>query len=472
MRATLGVLAATGLLVLAGEGILLALGIVRRSVRDMLAAAGLAYLVGIAAVMPIGIAALAAGSSFGVAAFVAVCALLGLGGAWARGTGAPGNWSGHRADAPGPSERKGLIVLAVLCACYVLVLVAVSVGQPLDDWDAWSIWSRKAIILTELGGLSSEFFTADAYAFMHQDYPLLLPLLESTYFRFMGSLDVEAVQVIFGLTLVAFVGALAYMARSLLSVPVLALALAVALFLPAVNGQLPTAYADVPLGFFLALGALALGRWLGSGARPELALGALLLVAAASLKNEGLLAAVLAFSAALAVLLWERRWRQVRHLALAGAGVVVAILPWRLWTAAHDVSSDLPISKGLDPGFLADRAGRLWPATEELAWQLLRQGGWLVPAVIALAAVVLVFRGQRRLPLFYLLLVLGTFASVVWAFVIAPNTLEYQIRTAAGRVVVGTVFVSVAALVHLSGVLGRTDWPPRPAAADDTTRDT
>jgi hypothetical protein len=90
--------------------------------------------------------------------------------------------------------------------------------------------------------------------------------------------------------------------------------------------------------------------------------------------------------------------------------------------------------------------------------------------VIILAAGVLKFGSARRVPLFYLLLVLGTFISVVWAFLIAPNTLEYQIRTSAGRVVVGTVFVSVAALVHLSGLASRTELRPR-AAVGDTARD-
>src|SRR5207237_2845630 len=166
--------------------------------------------------------------------------------------------------------------------------------QPLNAWDAWSIWTRKAEVLFFSGSLPTDFFASSAYAFMHPDYPILLPVFEAVQFRAMGTIDTQAIHVQFWLLLVAFVWAILYLGLrrgTLLEWLPLALTVSIA---PAAYGQLFTAYADIPMALLLALGVLLLGEWLLMRDGRMLALSVLFLVGSANTKNEGLMAAVVA----------------------------------------------------------------------------------------------------------------------------------------------------------------------------------
>jgi 4-amino-4-deoxy-L-arabinose transferase-like glycosyltransferase len=219
--------------------------------------------------------------------------------------------------------------------------------------------------------------------------------------------------------------------------------------------QLMTAYADVPLALVAVTGVLCLGLWLRELDWRYLALACLLLGAAANVKNEGLLLVVAAFVAAALVLAVGRVWKPLARLGLGFlALVLVALAPWHIWIAAKDIKSNLPISKGLDPGYLSDRSDRIVPSFKAL-YPLLESGGllYVVPLALALVLLALATAGLRRVAAFYLLAGVGTLASVIWAFVITTDTLAYQISTSASRVIMGVTAVSLAALLHLGGLL-------------------
>jgi 4-amino-4-deoxy-L-arabinose transferase-like glycosyltransferase len=231
--------------------------------------------------------------------------------------------------------------------------------------------------------------------------------------------------------------------------------------------QLLTAYADVPLGLLAAPGVLCLGLWLRELDWRYLALAGLLLAAAASVKNEGMLLMLACFVAAAIVLAVGRAWRPLARLGLAFLGVAVALLPWQIWIRAHDIKSSLPISKGLDPSYLSDHSDRISPTLKALLPMLEGSNlSYFVPLALVLAVVGVATRGLRRVAAFYLLAGLGTLASVVWAFVITPDGLDWQISTSGNRVIMGVTFVSLAALVHMGGLLDGY-----PAASPGAERD-
>jgi 4-amino-4-deoxy-L-arabinose transferase-like glycosyltransferase len=227
------------------------------------------------------------------------------------------------------------------------------------------------------------------------------------------------------------------------------------------HDQLLTGYADVPLGLMAAPGVLCLGLWLRELDWRWLALGSLLLAAAASVKNEGVLLVVAVFIAAAIVLAVGREWRPLSRLGLGFVGVALALAPWRIWIAAHDITSNLPISKGLDPSYLSERSGRVGPTLKALL-PMLESGGlsYVIPLALTLVVLGVATPGLRRVAAFYLLAGLGTVASVVWAFVITADALDWQIATAGSRVVMGVAFVCVAALLQVGGLLDHSTEPP------------
>jgi hypothetical protein len=464
MSADLSALAIAVAFLWAGYGILWSAGALSPNLMSSAGAAGLAYVAGFSVTLMVGILLICLGVPVHLAGFALVSFLVGAAGA-GNGLRRAGWRLTVRWPRPGgraaPWDRERLLV-AVVCAIF---LVGAILGYrsarvtPLSAWDSWSIWARKGTILFDDGTLSSAFFGSSSYTFMHPDYPLLLPVLESIWFRFVGSADVQTLHVEFWLLLVAGLGAAAYLAKPVTRGAVLALVVGFLAVVPAVSSQLMTMYADIPMAVLVLLGVLALGRWIAERRRWLLLVATLFLAAAANTKNEGLTAAISAFLVAVLITAVEpgtsRRRADLRALLVALAGFTVAIAPWRLWLSAHHVSGDMPVGKGLDPSYLVSRADRLSPTLTSLYGQIADQRVWyyVLPLAIALAVACLIARTARRVAAFYLLTGLVIFLSLLWAYLINPNPIGWYLATSATRTVDGMMFVAMAAILHLTGRL-------------------
>jgi hypothetical protein len=469
MRAELAPLAAAAIYLFAGFGVLAALGMVGRSLTGVLAACGLAYLSGVAAVLLPGIALLTIGVSLDLARVVAIAAAVGCAGllaAWLRSDGSrPRHERRNSIRTPRlalglprwSAEQWAAAVFVAAIAAYAAIGYFGTSVEPLTGWDAMSIWSRKALLLVEYGKPTSAFFSSPYYEFMNPDYPILVPLYESIYFRLADTADFQALHGQFWVLFVAFLwsaGFLAYrIARPLVWAPLIAL-LAVT---PALADDVTTLYADVPMALFLGLGVLLLGLWFSDGGDRHLALAALMLAAAANTKNEGLAAAAGILLVALLVS-WARARSSPRRTVVlvlaAAAGVALAVAPWRLWVAAHDVPNvTTPVGKGLDPGFLANHADRIGPTVSAIGSEVGDPSRWfyLLPLTLGIALATLWMRRDRLLVAFYIGAGLVVFiAIVIWGYVINTIPIDSLIHTTVSRTVDGFMLVAIAALLHLS----------------------
>src|SRR5207302_1078852 len=239
-----------------------------------------------------------------------------------RGTEGPG-WR-----RPSAISIAGVAALAALLAEYTRAFAV----APLNRYDAWAIWALKGHALYSFGWADPAVFAGHEYRFANLDYPLLLPSLEAVDFRAMGAFDTRLLHVQFLLFLLASSLALYALLRDrvpglLLWPSLVALALA-----PAVFDQLLTAYADVPLALFFAVGIAAAGRWLITGERWALAVAALCFGGALLTKNEGALFVVAAFLGLFLVAAGRRR-----VLLLAAAADLLLLLPWRIYVRIHDL---------------------------------------------------------------------------------------------------------------------------------------
>lgn len=458
MRADLAPFVVDLLLALAGFGVLLAIGIVPQRGTEMLAALGLAYLAGAAVVPIVLILLLVIGIPFTLATFAVVvlaCVAAGLVGTWRRGVEPPppsDAWW-RRSWRQWPRETWVVIAFLVLFGLFALAGLISASQMSLTEWDAWSIWARKAQMLTGHDSLVGEFWTSDSYSWIHLDYPIQYPVWEALHSRAGGSFQTQDLLRHVWLLLVAFVWAAAYLLRDRVRPVVWAPLLLLAAAAPGIWQQLLTGYADVPMGMYVCLGALLLGFWLRDGDGRLLALAAVMLAAAANLKNEGLLAAG-ALLVVAGVIVFARRlaWRQY---AFAVAAVVAAILPWRIWTAAQGIEGDLPVGKTItDPGYLFDRIDRVWPAFEAICRELADQGRWLqlLPLAALMVTASLISGVGRRAAAFYLASFALLWAGLVWSYWISPNPLAWHLATSASRVITVLVFVCLAAALHLAGL--------------------
>jgi hypothetical protein len=469
MRAEIGPAAADVLFLLAGFGVLNAVGLIRPTLRELIAATGLAFLAGLSVVMLIGIVLLCLGSSFRLPIFVVVSLGVAVAGLLARR-----DWLQSLRR---PALRPPLLMtefrrasLQVKLATGALIGFAVYAAygfaaagvKPMTEWDAWSLWARKGVAIFYYGSLPVDMFTRSVYTFQHPDYPLLLPLFESVQFRAMGGLNTWAVHAQFWLLLVTFVWALVYLGLrrgAFLTWTPIAVAVGVA---PGVYGQLMTAYADLPLALLLTLGVLLLAEWLRTGEGSVLAIAILFLAAAANTKNEGLVASAVALAVAGGIVVFTRRWSRLRFFGLGVLGYLVGVLPWRIWVSAHGVYHDVPVLKGLTPSYLADRLDRVWPSVQAMYAQVIDQTSWLyiVPLAAALAIASFVSGRRREQAVFFFATAVIFFAAVVWTFWVATvDPLSVFLSQSAYRLVASIAAISLAAVLELSAPLIADERP-------------
>jgi hypothetical protein len=456
MRTAVGFVAVNGLLTVAGAGILVALGIVRVRVRELVAATGLAFLCGVSAVMVLAILGLVVGIPMRLPTLAALCVAVAVGGlVLARRRGAVDDEDAITAPAPAWTLRIELLIGVVLLVALVAAGVVLAYGAreasviPVSQWDEFAMWSKKAIFLFDYSRLDPTFFAGGAYVHMHPEYPLLMPLLEAFVFKGMGTPAARPMHLEFVVVFIAFLWAVAFLVwrrrPTLAWVPVL-LGIAVS---PWIWDQLLTGYADLPATFLLATGVLTLGLWLEEQRPQWLILAVILMAGAANTKMEGLVASLAALLIAAAVQLVMRQRRLAIHAVLGLVGLGVAVLPWRLWTSAHDVHLYLDVGKGLHPSFLWDQRHAATGTLTFLVADLTAQERlfYVVPVALALVVLCLLLGVRRRLAVLYLGTALLQLAFLIWVNMIDTRSLS------GGRSIDTVVGLAIVAVVHLGSAL-------------------
>jgi hypothetical protein len=446
-RAYLGLAALDALLLVAGLGVLAALGLVR-SRGSALRLAGLAFTVGWAAVGIAAVLLLVVGIPLTPWSVAVVCVALGALG------------SVRRAPAvPEPARRRSgrLLPLVVLSAA-VVVLFVVELGRrafaagAAYHQDAWGFWLPKAKLIALTGGLDTG--AGGVTSFAHADYPPLVPALDAVAFRFMDGLHASALPVQEWVIATAFLGALAGLLARRVPPWVLWPCLALIALSPAFGRWVGVGLADPQLAYLFALAGVCVALWLLDGPGAWVALAALLLAAAALTKVEGRsLGLVLALVATLACARSLRsRWPGLVALV---AAPVLAPLAWRLWLAANDVplTPDYRLRDALDPTFLADRLDRLGTALADLPGYAAGGDGWLLLLPVALAAAALVARPAPGLALLLGATPLAVLAGLAVVYWVGSLPVEAYIDTSAERAVLSPALFAAALLPLALAVL-------------------
>jgi len=241
---------------------------------------------------------------------------------------------------------------------FLLVIVAVIVAVFRDSQrlplmgDARQIWGYKAKILY-YESLYSPDFRDESQVHQHPNYPLLVPILETYSYAFMGRVDDLRVKLLFPVFYTCLLmGIYSELRRRLGPIEAGALLAVFATFLPLIynwgglgEGSASSGYADLPFIFFYTLAVIIILRWIsgeslaGEEKRSRfmtLVAAAILLSAALFTKNEGLaIAPIVSFFALFVVLIGRATVQRRQVLALLLLPLVVFVLsaPWLVWRA-------------------------------------------------------------------------------------------------------------------------------------------
>ena len=366
--------------------------------------AGLGYLVGLAAFGVLWTTLLVAGFPFGGVEIAVTLIVLGAAGVIA------GRRRGARFQRglPRVSGTPMLLVSAAgiaLTGLFLEALFRAARLNSLQEYDAWAFWVPKGKAIYFFDGLDEHVFTTAPNA----SYPPLQPILDAAAFHAMGGADVVTLHVQFWFLVVGAVAAAAGLLHGRAPPWLLWPPLVLVLVVPRFGERLLAPQGDVLLDVLVVVAALLVALWLRDPAGWRLAAAAVLLAGAVNTKREGILLAAGVLAAGF-VVSHRRQWPR---LVVTSLFVGLAVLPWRIWAARHDISSGAPSS------FDTDRLGGALRLSFDVLYSNARWSVLTVVATIALGAAAV--WGDRRLAVYVGLLALLLFSGGVWSTVGFPE---------------------------------------------------
>ena len=458
-RLVLGFFAFHLLVAAPGLALMYALGLVRPRPVALAAAAGPAFVIGLVVVGVPLIALVVLGVTVGTPASLAVLAVLTLGlglAALRRHQRERQVLAGVGSAAARPPVVELVVERLVLAATAgYLALGSLAFAHVPTMWDDANIWSLKGLALYYHEGLIDGVARNSQLSGVHLDYPILQPLLEASFFRAIGGVDLRLWHVELWVLFAALLWTLAWLLAPLGKRWLWTLVLATLSVSGILITNITLGDADTTMAGLVGCATLSFGIWLERGQRSHALLGALFIAGAANVKNEGLAFGVAIGVALVLVVALGRVRGRWKDLALSAAVVAGGVLPWQLWVLGNEAATRATPSPWQvvdDPGYLLDRSEFLWRGIEQIVLQLTNTAEWglLVPALLVVATVLLVVRRQRTLVSFYLLAALLASLSVAYTYWVTPfaDLGGFESRTGP-RIVLGIVFAVGAGLAHL-----------------------
>ncbi len=306
---------------------------------ELVRLAGVAYLLGVASLMIVLTLELVLGLPIGAWTILLSGALLVVAGLVAgrvRRHAAPGlrppGWRFPALTLFGAGFVAGIVVY------FEALLRADRLSGITREWDSWAFWMPKAQSLYFFDRLEADFLEQLPQL---ASYPPGMAFIQSGAFHAMGSADTASLHVQYWFLAAGFVGAVIGLLATRVHEAILFPVLLLFLVSPSLLERVTTLYADVPLGYLIAVAALLVLLWILDRETWQLAAATILLAGAMLTKREGLLFAACVLLAAF-VATW-REWRTLWKL-VAVCGVVAFALtaPWRIWFTAEGLESDGP----------------------------------------------------------------------------------------------------------------------------------
>jgi hypothetical protein len=311
-------------------------------------------------------------------------------------------------------------VVAALVAIVGVVMLTGFGRAIVVNNDEYAIWAVRGRTLSLAGHLDPHVFLGVSANYQHPDYPLLVPALIGWADTVSGRLNdpaAHAVLISLFLALLVVTGwAISRLAGPLAGVAAVLLVVGTPRVL---SRWAMLLMADVPLVDFTIALVVVLALWLMVKDARLLGVAAVLGMAAASAKVEGLPFVVAILAAAFVSV--RRVKRERRQIAVTLGVVVLSALPWLAWTRLHHLQSDQINAATLRPSHLRTVAP-YWRLCIQLMAHYWPGYGWIfvLAAVIAGALLLPTVAGRGMV----------AFIGLAWAFTSLGMWAQYVISAA------------------------------------------
>jgi hypothetical protein len=312
-----------------------------------------------------------------------------------------------------------------------------------NEFDSWAFWMPKAEWIYFFGHLDRHVLAL----LPGSAYPIGLSSIQAAAFHAIGSADTVTLHSQYWFFGAGFVAAAAGVLVERVRPTIVAPVLLAVLVAPSLVAREMITYADLPLGYLVATGALLVALWVEERHGWLLAAATLLLAAAMSTKREGMLFAAAVLGAALVASARDGR-RSWRPLLLAGGAALVLTLPWRIWFTAEGIPSDRP-----ETGYLGSfrHLDRVWPSLRLVLRTLFDNDLWPFVAGLSVAAIVLAaLAGASRLAVYGGTILVAAVAACAWA-IWSNTSLSFSEDDSLNPIIrlTGTTILALAVLTPL-----------------------
>jgi hypothetical protein len=347
-------------------------------------------------------------------------------------------WLNRSESADQITQRSWLrameIALSIFVVGILLVVSAVTLLEPVVEWDVMGIWALKGKVLLHDPVILSDYFRDLSKAYSHLDYPLLWPMAMAWIWRLTGDTDVAVVKVLAVGLLVSFSLTCFGLLRRKHSRAVAILFTALLAAAPILLSQTSRLMADPTLAFFVFGAFVCAYFWVDSGHRDDLRIAAAFATGMLFTKNEGIgLWLILLFVVGICVITRRQLQRLFPAVAWLGIAPLLATGAWFVFRSGIAKAHEDYGGK-INPAYFFQNISRLPEVLSGWGNVFCDWYDWLIFWPLALMILIVAPTKCLRRPVVFLLLA-ATLPLLLYTYiyVVTPWNLKELMEATANR---------------------------------------
>jgi len=308
--------------------------------------------------------------------------------------------------------------------------------KPMESYDSMAIYALKSKIFYLHRMIPINFFKNFAYFVPHIEYPLLIPLAETLFYTFLGSLNDLLVKIIFPLYYVALSTISYSISRRFLNRKAALFFTFLLATIPQVTDFATNGYADIPFAFYCSVSFFYLYMWLKQNENPLLALSFIFSIFAMCTKSEGLLFAIINAVVITTSMAKERRLRPigVAYALISLCAVIIYVMGWQAIGLA--VNSDFTGTQLFPVSKIITGLKRMPAILYEYQIQFFGPKKWNIIWMLFIAGFILGFKkifSKEVFPVTLAILLVFSGYSIVYMLSSAPQGFGWHLSTSGSR---------------------------------------
>ena len=345
-------------------------------------------------------------------------------------------------------------ILLFIIILQVASVFLIALNKPIESYDAIINFGIKSKLFFLNNVISPDPSSFEGIGKGHMDYPLLIPLVETWVYKFLGVHNDCLVKIIFPLTFVSFLTAFYFSIKRLFSAKYAMLFTFLYCTIPMITNFATIGYGDLAFTYMVTMGFIFLFQYFKDRKNSFLILSAVFSGIGVLAKNEGIAFSISSFLIIAVFLFREKnRVQEIKKLIIYYVvPFVIVIFPWMYFKNLLGVhNTDIDISQ-ITPARLMENAKQIPFILNKFQQEVFGPKKWNILWILLLSFVFLRFKKMKeaeggRIGLFILFNVGIYFASYM---LLTGKDLYFHVNTTLSRFMLHFTGIGIFLLSYLA----------------------